>query len=250
MGGQYIDPMMLSRLLQAARYSARIALPTQCAICHGWGNDRICVACRRQFGAQVTRCERCALRVPDSIAVCGACLRSPPPYDSALAALDYAHPWDRLIAPFKFHAALDLAPALARCLADAWTQRQLPHPGLLLPVPLSAQRQRERGYNQSWEIVRRLARMLACPADASLLLRIKDTPHQLALPVERRAANVRSAFAVEPTRRAELRGRKVTVVDDVLTTGATAAELTGVLRQAGAAEVHLWVLARTPAPTD
>jgi predicted amidophosphoribosyltransferase len=92
--------------------------------------------------------------------------------------------------------------------------------------------------------------MLACPADASLLLRIRDTPHQLALPVERRAANVHGAFAVEPKRRTELRGRKVTLVDDVLTTGATAAELTGVLRRAGAAEVHLWVLARTPAPND
>jgi ComF family protein len=250
MGGQYIDPMIFSRLLQANQQRMRRALPTQCAICRGWGDDRICSACRRQFGAHVARCERCALRVPDSVAVCGACLRSPPLYDSALAALDYAHPWDNLIGPFKFHAALDLAPALARCLSDAWALRQLPHPGLLLPVPLSAERQRERGYNQSWEIVRRLARTLACPADAGLLLRIKDTKHQLALPVERRAANVHGAFAVEPTRRAELRGRKVTLVDDVLTTGATAAELTAVLRQAGAAEVHLWVLARTPAPTD
>ena len=242
--------MLFSRLLDATRGALRRAVPTQCAICHGWGDDRVCAACRRCHAAPVARCERCALQVPDTIAVCGACLREPPPYDSALAALAYAHPWDRLIAPFKFHAALDLAPALARCLVDAWTQRQLPHPGLLLPVPLSAQRQRERGYNQSWEIARRLGRMLACPADARLLLRIKDTPHQLALPIERRAANVRGAFAIEPTRRAELRGRKVTLVDDVLTTGATAAEVTGVLRQAGASEVHLWVLARTPAPGD
>jgi ComF family protein len=234
MGGQYIDPM----------------LPTHCAICHDWGDDRVCAPCRSRFAAEVARCERCALRVPEGVAVCGACLRSPPPYESALAALDYAHPWDRLIAPFKFNAALDLAPVLARCLADAWTRRRLPHPGLLLPVPLSAQRLRERGYNQAWEIARRLARMLACPADARLLLRIKDTPHQTALPVDKRAANVRSAFAVEPKRVAELRGRSVTVVDDVMTTGATLAEVAGVLRQAGAAEVHVWVLARTPAPAD
>ncbi|HMC16004.1 MAG TPA: ComF family protein [Albitalea sp.] len=242
--------MLFSRLLDATRTALRHAVPTQCAICHGWGDDRICATCRSRYAAPVARCERCALQVPETISVCGACLREPPAYDSALAALAYAHPWDRLIAPFKFHAALDLAPALARCLVDASTQRRLPHPGLLLPVPLSAPRQRERGYNQSWEIARRLGRMLACPADARLLLRIKDTPHQLALPVERRAANVRGAFAIEPARRAELRGRKVTLVDDVLTTGATAAEITGVLRQAGASEVHLWVLARTPAPSD
>ena len=242
--------MLFSRLLDATRNTLRRAVPTQCAICHGWGDDRVCSTCRGRYAAPVARCGRCALQVPETIAVCGACLREPPPYDSTLAALAYAHPWDRLIAPFKFHAALDLAPALARCLVDAWTQHQLPHPGWLLPVPLSPQRQRERGYNQSWEIARRIGRMLACPADAQLLLRIKDTPHQVALPIERRAANVRGAFAIEPARRAELRGRKVTLVDDVLTTGATAAEITGVLRQAGASEVHLWVLARTPAPSD
>ncbi len=238
MGGQYIDPMLAPRL------------PTQCAICRSWGSDRICAPCRGRFAPDVTRCERCALRVPERISVCGACLRSPPPYDSAVAALDYAHPWDRLIAPFKFNAALDLASALARCLADACQRRDVAHPGLLLPVPLSPQRLRERGYNQAWEIARRLARVLACPADARLLLRIKDTPHQLALHVDKRAANVRGAFAVEPARLAELRGRTVTVVDDVMTTGATLAEITGVLRQAGAAEVHVRVLARTPAPAD
>ena len=227
-----------------------IRVPTQCAICRDWGGERICAACRSRFAGEVARCERCALRVPESMKLCGACLRSPPPYDSALAALDYVHPWDRLIAPFKFNAALDLAPALAACLADAWARRALPHPGLLLPVPLSTQRLSERGYNQAWEIARRLGRMLACPADARLLLRIKDTPHQLALPPDKRAANVRSAFAVEPRRAAELRGRKVTLVDDVMTTGATLAEATGVLREAGAAEVHVWVLARTPAPAD
>jgi len=250
MGGQYIDPMLFSRLLDATRGTLRRAVPTQCAICHGWGDDRVCAACRRCHAAPVARCERCALQVPDTIAVCGACLREPPPYDSALAALAYAHPWDRLIAPFKFHAALDLAPALARCLVDAWTRRQLPHPGLLLPVPLSAQRQRERGYNQSWEIARRVAVHIGTRADAGLLLRMRDTPHQLAFPVERRAANVQGAFAVEPTRTDELRGRHVAVVDDVMTTGATAAEIARSLKQAGAAQVTLCVLARTPSPGE
>jgi len=123
-----------------------------------------------------------------------------------------------------------------------------PAPGLLLPVPLSLQRLRERGYNQAWELARRLARALGTRADARLLLRIRDTPHQLALPPEERAANVRGAFAVEPARRAELRGASVTVVDDVLTTGATLREIARVLRHAGVAQVHVWTLARTPRP--
>jgi ComF family protein len=250
MGGQYIEPMLFSALIDAARGSERWTVPGLCAICRGWGDARVCATCRSRFGAAVARCRRCALRVPDGVGVCGACLRDPPGFDSALTAFDYAHPWDTLIAPFKFHAALDLAPVFARCLAGASLQCGLAPPELLLPVPLSRQRQRERGYNQSWEIARRLARRLACPVDGSLLLRIKDTQHQLALPVDKRAANVKGAFAIEPARRDALRGRAVTLVDDVLTTGATAAEITRVLRQAGVVQVHLWVLARTPAPAQ
>ena len=88
--------------------------------------------------------------------------------------------------------------------------------------------------------------MLHCPTDASLLLRIRDTPHQLAFPPAQRAGNVRAAFAVEPRRLDALRGCRVTLVDDVMTTGATVAEAARTLLQAGAAEVGVWVIARTP----
>lgn len=180
--------------------------------------------------------------------MCGACLIDPPPFASTLAAVSYAHPWDGLITHFKFHAALDLAPALAQRLLAAFRRGGAPSPTWLLPVPLSAARLRERGYNQAWELARRLGRALDCPADARLLLRVKDTPHQLALPPSERAGNVRGAFAIEPRRLGELRGRSVTLVDDVMTSGATAAEATQVLRQGGASEVNIWVVARTPSP--
>jgi ComF family protein len=170
--------------------------------------------------------------------------------DSVVAALDYAHPWDRLIGRFKFDAALDLTGVFAQLMAHAWRDGGQARPALLLPVPLSAPRLRERGYNQSWEIARRIARRLDVRADARLLLRVRDTAHQLAFPVEQRAANVRSAFAVEPRRLGEVRGRSITIVDDVMTTGATLAETARTLRAAGAAEVHALVLARTPAPGD
>ena len=151
-----------------------------------------------------------------------------------------------LITQFKFHAALDLAPALTQRLLDTFGQSAEPAPALLLPIPLSAARLRERGYNQAWELTRRLARVLNCRADASLLLRVKDTPHQLALAPDQRAGNVRAAFAIEPRRRAELSGATVTLVDDVMTTGATVSEAARVLLQAGSARVHVWVVARTP----
>lgn len=223
-------------------------LPTQCALCRDWSGERICRSCIQRFAATAPRCQSCALRVPEGVSHCGHCIKNPPPLHRTLTAVDYAHPWDDLIAKFKFHSALDLAPALANRLTHVWEDSTGPRPTLLLPVPLSDARLRERGYNQAWEIARRVARRLRCAADAQLVLRIKDTPHQLAFPPERRAANVRGAFAVEPSRRGELQGREVTLVDDVMTTGATAFEIAQVLLQAGAAEVNLWILARTPVP--
>ena len=151
---------------------------------------------------------------------------------------------------FKFHGALDLASVFAAAIVDAERRRDAPKPSLVLPVPLAATRWRERGYNQAWELARRVARRLGIAAEPELLLRLRETAHQLALPLADRAANVRGAFAVEPRRRGELRDRHVAIVDDVMTTGSTAAEIAAVARQAGAATVEIWVLARTPRPGD
>jgi ComF family protein len=208
----------------------------------------VCSACTERFVYRVPRCERCALQVPAGVRNCGACLVNPPAFDGALAGVDYAHPWSALITQFKFHAALDLAQALATPLIAAQQRASFALPDLVLPVPLSAQRLRERGFNQAWELTRRVTRMLHLKADARLLLRMQDRPHQLALPPEERAANVRGVFAVEPLRRAELRGRSVAVIDDVMTTGATFGEIARVLKQAGVVRVEAWALARTPRP--
>ena len=251
--GKYIEAVfsrLLSNPLPRVWRNCTEAIPGQCAVCFSWCRGRICGLCLARFASPTWRCRRCALRVPEGVAVCGECIQSPPQFDSALASVDYGHPWDQLIARFKFNAGLDLAAALTQLMWETHkTQRQAP-PELILPVPLSAQRMRERGYNQAWELVRRAARHLQVQADARLLLRVKDTPHQLAFPPARRAANVRGAFAVEPTRLAELRGKRITVIDDVMTTAATANEIASVLRQAGAAEVHFWVIARTPRPGE
>jgi len=167
--------------------------------------------------------------------------------DQTLAVGDYEYPWDGLVSRFKFNDALDLAGALAQRLAAVVDVAGGARPHCVVPVPLSAQRLRERGYNQAWELARRVARLLACRADATLLLRVKDTPHQVALPRDQRASNVRDAFLVEPRRVHVLRGKDVAVVDDVMTTGATAAEIARTLKQAGARSVRLWIVARTPA---
>lgn len=249
-GGQYIEPVWFSPLTNRLPLPSGSGLLSLCAACHGWGRQRLCAGCVARFGNPVPRCVRCALEVPTGAAECGACLRDPPPFERTVAAVDYAHPWNRLITSYKFHQALDLAPAFAGCMLEALQRSGASHPDILLPVPLSEQRLRERGYNQAWELTRRLGRALRHAADAQLLLRVKDSLHQVALPLAQRAAHVRGAFAVEPRRLRELQGREVALVDDVMTTGATAAEIARVLLQAGAARVHVWVLARTPRPED
>lgn len=251
MRSQYIGPVMrfLPRFVTGPSPSW-CSLPSQCAVCRSWGSQRLCRSCIERFAAPVLRCDRCAIAVPPGVSICGACLRSPPPFERTLAAVDYTYPWDTLITQFKFHAALDLAPTLVAALVRACQHDTAGTPRWLLPVPLGPRRLRERGYNQAWELARRLARTLDCEADPGLLLRVKDTRHQRALPRAEREANVRGVFTVAPHRAHGLRGRDVTLVDDVMTTGSTAAEAARTLLHAGAASVRLWVVARTPAPNQ
>jgi len=231
--------------------AAAMRWPSLCAVCEGWGLGRVCTDCRERFAPVVPRCRRCALRVPEGVEVCGECLAAPPPFDAAFARVDYAYPWDRLIPAFKIRAALDLAPAFVAAMAEAGAGRDLDAPEILVvPAPLSDARLRERGFNQARELARRLAPRIGGRAESSLMLRLRDTPHQIALPPDERAGNVRDAFAVEPRRRSEIRGRAVALVDDVMTTGSTAAEIARALRHAGAARVEVWVVARTPRPGD
>jgi len=225
-----------------------LALPTQCAVCRGWSARRVCGDCRLRHAGPVPRCGGCAIRVPEGVARCGACLAAPPPFAVSVAAVDYQFPWSALVTALKFHAALDLAAPMAALLADAVRARGLALPECVLPTPLGRSRLAERGMNQSWELARRVARDLQIPADAHALMRRVDTPHLAELPRESRAQAIRGAFALAPGAATALHGRRLALVDDVMTTGATAAEATHILLAAGAASVQLWVFARTPAP--
>jgi ComF family protein len=225
------------------------ALPSPCGVCGSWCRPSgVCGRCLARFSSAAPRCTRCALHVPDGQALCGRCLEQPPRFSRSLTAFDYAFPWDGVIAQFKFREGLGWAPALARQLARAVAE-DAPAIDLITAVPLSESRLRQRGYNQAWEIARRLAPLLARPARHDLLHRLRETPQQAQLDQARRAANLRGAFMPGgAAARAAVRGRCVALVDDVLTTGATADEATSALLEAGARAVHVWVLARTERP--
>lgn len=127
-------------------------------------------------------------------------------------------------------------------MSTPWVEDILEKADLVLPIPLSAQRLALRGYNQSWELAKRLS---PHKADVQMLLRTRDTPSQRQLPRHERLANLVGAFAVEPLRATQLRGKRVVLVDDVMTTGASLHSAAQVLRQAGAAHISALVLART-----
>ena len=234
----------------------RPGLPGSCRLCRAWGAGAWCDDCGTRFRSAARRCARCALVLPaadgatPAPAVCGPCLRHPPPWSAAVCAEDYAFPWDRLVADFKFHGqpelAQPLADRLAQAVRDALQTAGAVGPELLVPVPLSAARLRERGYNQAWELARRLGPGLGVRAEPAVLLRPVDTAHQALLPRAERERNLRGAFMVDPARRGAVTGRRIALVDDVMTTGATLREATLELQRSGAAEVQAWAFARTP----
>ena len=255
MAGQYIEPVSLHRVIAArAPIAERVAhaVPCQCEVCHRWGWARLCTPCRLRFAAERARCARCGLATGTRLPACGACLQAPPPFQRTVVAVDYGFPWDQIIGHWKFDAHTELSAMLAQLLAEAvmhdLARRELPPPELIVPVPLAAQRLAERGFNQSWEIARRVARKVGTPAHAGVLERVLSTAHQTRLTRAQRERNLRAAFTAPTPARERLAARRVALVDDVLTTGATAREAAQALLRAGAAAVELWVLARTPAP--
>lgn len=217
-----------------------------CAVCRQGCRGGLCADCRQGFAPPRPRCLRCA-RTLAQPAVCGECARVPPAFDRCVAWADYASPWRELIAGFKYRQRVELAGAFAAGLAEAIRSVD-GAAGIerVLPVPLASQRLRERGYNQAWEIARRVARALRLPASVDVLQRLRDTAHQIGMTREQRERNLRDAFYVDTSRRRGVAGQRVALVDDVLTTGATAQAAALALRRAGAAGVELWVLARTP----
>ena len=177
--------------------------------------------------------------------VCGACLANPPPFDATVVAVDYAAPLDQLVLQLKFGARLALAPWFASMLRDALLARPgLVLPDLLCPVPLGPQRLVERGFNQALEIARPLAPALGVALHPKLAARTLETAAQSGVSPAERARNLHGAFAV--TDPDLVAGRHVGLVDDVMTSGHTLAELAASFKRFGAARVTNLVFARTP----
>lgn len=184
------------------------------------------------------------MRLAVAGAPCGACLAHPLPLRHCHCAVDYTPPWDHLIVQFKYRGAVDLADVLSLRLANAVPAADASAVDIVLPMPLSRQRLAERGYNQAWELARRVAHHHRLKAHALALQRPLHRDPQAGLDRAERRRNLRGVFAVpQPS---QVAGSHLALVDDVMTTGATLAEAAQALLDAGAASIQAWVLARTP----
>ena len=223
-------------------------MPSQCAVCHAWPARPVCDDCVERFAQPVARCITCAMPLASGTPQCGACVRDPPPLDACVAAVAYAYPWSRLVVDYKFHHRAGWAASLATVMRSApWVEPALEAADAVVPMPLSPTRLRERGFNQALQLARHLAPE---KTDATLLLRIRDTAPQTALHRAERIANVRHAFAVEPLRASEPAGKRLVLVDDVMTSGASLHAAARALREAGADHVTALVLARADLAAD
>ncbi|MEN9538545.1 MAG: hypothetical protein RLZZ126_780 [Pseudomonadota bacterium] len=213
------------------------ALPTQCAVCRAWQSDVLCLGCQSD---------------------CGASLGWPQTVDSSqtgmpcAAAVPYAFPWDGFVSELKFGSQPAWARHCATWMLRSDTVREaLSQADVLVPMPLSRQRLRERGYNQALLLARELNQVWqqahparALPVIHGVLLRTRDTAPQIGLTRAQRLANLQGALQVDPLQAGLLAGLNLVVVDDVMTSGASLQAAAEALRAAGAASVSGVVFAR------
>jgi len=213
----------------------QLILPSACTFCGATGPE-VCADCHAGLPWNHLACPGCA-RPQTHDSRCGRCATKPPPYDAAWTAFVLETPVQQGIHGLKYHGRLIEAARLGRLVAPRLPSR----PDLIIPVPLHRWRLMRRGYNQAGELARWITRLSDIPCDPRAAQRPRRTPDQIGMTAVERRRNLRGAFTVQR----DLTGLHVALLDDVMTTGATLAELARACRRAGARRIEAWALART-----
>lgn len=252
--------------VRGLRRVPQLLWPGVCLLCRRRSERDIdlCTACEAALEANEGACWRCGERVPPNATdgLCGACVASPPPWHRTLAPFRYVGPMASVIGGLKVGHGRRQARALGALAAAriaAGYAVPLPSsaptesseqaalgtmPTAIVPMPLTRQRRRLRGFNQAELLAAAVGRALGMRQYSKCLVRVRNAPPQRSLSRAARLRNLRGAFAV----RRPLPSKRLALLDDVATTGATARAATEALLAAGAEEVHVWVVAKTPAP--
>jgi ComF family protein len=251
------DPVraLLAAGRAAGRLTLDLLLPPECPTCDEpvAVPGQLCPDCfRRTNFVTEPCCDKCGLPFAHAGQggagqICPRCQTYPPPWERARAALSYDEQARRLVLPFKYADRTDLAVVLAPMMARAGAAL-LREADVLVPVPLHRRRLLARGYNQAALLAKALARAARRPVILDALRRVRATAPLGTLGAEARCRTVEGAFAVHPRRAALLAEKRVLLIDDVLTSGATCSACVEVLLAAGVAGVDVLVAARVPDP--
>ena len=242
-------PAIAARFARLGRFAVDVVLPPTCLACRVPVGEGGGLCPRYWAGAGFIErpyCERLGTPFPSDYGgplISPAALAEPPAYARARAVARYGDVVRDLVHLLKYGDRLDLVAALGRWMARAGAEL-LVDADLLVPVPLHWTRLWQRRFNQSSVLAQAISRISGVPAADHLLARARATPPQFGLARKERAKNVQGAFEVPKAARAEVKGKKLVLVDDVLTTGATVDVCTKALLRAGAARVDVLVLAR------
>lgn len=242
--------MVYQRLRSWGAWLQMRVLPPNCVGCgtSGYRPARpdcpdLCVDCHVLLPINHMACRRCAIPLQTTTQglLCGACLRRPPAQDAGWCAFHYAWPVAHFVRSLKYGQSLAQARVLGTLLGDHLrTHRSGDWPDCIVPVPLSAQRYRERGYNQAIELGRFVADSLQLPLRTELVMRTRHTIEQSGLDRRARRRNLRHAFAVNATNLPD----HIALLDDVITTGSTVNEIARLLKKSGVRQVEVWAVAR------
>jgi ComF family protein len=207
--------------------------------------DAICKACLNDLPWHPTSsCPQCGLESDGNI--CGSCLSNPPDFDATHAVFLYDFPVDAMMVRYKYGDMMHLSHIFGQFLSNKVSlSNLLNHADLIIPMPMHPQRLKERGFNQAHEIAKLLTINYKEKLDFKSVERIKLTPPQASLPLKDRVKNIKGAFQVNTDKLNLIQGKRIAIVDDVMTTGASLNELAKTLKKAGASHVECWVIART-----
>lgn len=212
-----------------------------CVLCGSNSPEWLCAGCDTDLPRVCRACRRCGLPAPEI--TCGPCAMDPPPWHLCATPFLFEFPLDRIMHAYKYRGALYWADFLAANMVRRIRELGHPLPRTLIPVPMTPERLAQRGFNQAWELARRVGAELDVCAMGCGLRRVRAEASQVGLDAGGRRLNVCNAFTLDPGTRVP---ESVAVVDDLVTTGATALEVVEQLRRHGARHIQIWAAARTP----
>ncbi len=225
-----------------------VFLHSSCVLCGGSVSRSIslCESCEGDFPILASACKQCGLplfKVSEHDTVCGECLKTSSMIDYTLCLFHYQAPLDFLITTLKYKQQLSHAEILGQLLLTRLKQEKKGElPECIIPVPLHKSRLVKRGFNQSIEIARPVAKALKLTIDTKLVERNRKTSAQTDLNASQRRKNVKNCFEIKLQK--AINYDHVVIVDDVVTTGSTINELAKLLKQSGVKKVGVWAISR------